>query len=48
MRVKRFAGGQEAGVGGVLELVRKKTSNYRLYRKSGLRFIPFDTIQPRR
>jgi len=41
MRVKRFAGGQEAGVGGVLELVRKETPNFELYGKSGLRFIPF-------
>lgn len=41
LRVVRFAGGKEAGAGGILELVDKKAARFKLYREEGLHFVPF-------
>lgn len=41
LRVIRFAGGEVAGSGGILELVDTKSTAYPLYKKQGMFFTPF-------
>ncbi|MDI6735814.1 MAG: ATPase domain-containing protein [bacterium] len=41
LRVVRFAGGQAAGAGGILELVEKDKSLHKIYKEEGLHFTPF-------
>lgn len=41
LRVVRFAGGKEAGAGGILELVEERAARFKIYRKEGLHFVPF-------
>lgn len=41
MRIMRFAGGQEAGDGGILELIHKESKKHNIYGREGLRFVPF-------
>ena len=46
LRVIRFAGGQAAGAGGILELMDKAAIPYPLYGREGLHFIPFSPKYP--
>ncbi len=43
MRIVRFAGGQAAGAGGLLELIHKDTLKSKLYKTEGLVFVPFSS-----
>jgi KaiC/GvpD/RAD55 family RecA-like ATPase len=46
LRVIRFAGGQAAGAGGILELMDESAIPFPLYGKEGLHFIPFSPKYP--